>query len=177
MRAFLENVVEAIRASAAERGNIVRQARWQTRAVLAEQRARRQAVAQSLRRSLHQNRAAVIESVKAALAPVTPTKPNMSAQPGIPDSTRAPLPRRSAWEFIAEPLRERQTDGPMRQLERQVLEFIINHPHGVRPLEIGNALGVDWRRVLSVAGALVEAGVVDQVNDEFYPAGKVSGTW
>jgi hypothetical protein len=167
MRPFFENVVDAIRASAAERGASVRQARWETRAVLAQQRARRQAAVQSMRWALRKNRAAVIESVKAAASPT---------RPGT-DGHQGPPPRRSVWDFLSEPAHERPVDEARQQLERQVLEYIVSHPDGVRALDIGNRLGVDWRRVLAVAHTLVEGGVVDQVNDEFYPAGKVSGSW
>jgi hypothetical protein len=176
MRPFFENVVDAIRASAAERGASVRQARWQTRAVLAQQRARRQAAVQSMRWALRKNRAAVIESVKAALAPVVAAPAASPTRPGT-DAHQGPPPRRSVWDFLSEPAHERPVDEARQQLERQVLEYIVSHPNGVRALDIGNRLGVDWRRVLAVAHTLVEGGVVDQVNDEFYPAGKVSGSW
>ena len=59
-------------------------------------------------------------------------------------------------------------------LEAEVLRVIARHPEGVRAVDIGNELGVDWRRVPAAAGRLVEQAIVDQVAHEFYPAKKAS---
>ena len=59
-------------------------------------------------------------------------------------------------------------------LEREVLRVIARHPEGVRALDIGNELGVDWRRVPAVAGRLVEHEMVEQIAHEFYPVKKAS---
>jgi hypothetical protein len=59
-------------------------------------------------------------------------------------------------------------------LEVEVLRVIARHPEGVRALDIGNELGVDWRRVPVVAGRLVERAKVEQIAHEFYPVKKAS---
>ena len=59
-------------------------------------------------------------------------------------------------------------------LEAEVLRVITRHPEGVRALDIGNELGVDWRRVPAVAGRLVEHAMVEQIAHEFYPVEKAS---
>jgi len=69
---------------------------------------------------------------------------------------------------------DRVDAGPDDWLEAEVLRVIARHPEGVRALDIGNELGVDWRRVPAVAGRLVEHALVEQIAHEFYPAAKVS---
>jgi hypothetical protein len=59
-------------------------------------------------------------------------------------------------------------------LEAEVLRVIARHPEGVRALDIGNELGVDWRRVPAVAGRLVAHAMVEQIAHEFYPVQKAS---
>ena len=59
-------------------------------------------------------------------------------------------------------------------LETEVLRVITRHPEGVRAFDIGNELGVDWRRVPAIAGRLVERAIVEQVAHEFYPVKKAS---
>jgi hypothetical protein len=59
-------------------------------------------------------------------------------------------------------------------LEEAVLRVIANCPDGVRAVDIGNAVGVDWRRVPAVAHRLVERGMVDVIEDRFYPVAKAS---
>ena len=61
-------------------------------------------------------------------------------------------------------------------LRAQVLRSIDAHADGIGALDLGNELGVDWRRVLAVAQELVETGMVEQVEQEFYPAQKEDRT-
>jgi hypothetical protein len=65
-------------------------------------------------------------------------------------------------------------DSADRWLEAEVLRVITMHPEGVRALDIGNELGVDWRRVPAVARRLVEHDKVEQIAHEFYPIEKAS---
>jgi hypothetical protein len=67
--------------------------------------------------------------------------------------------------------RQGDSEGVLRG---QVLRSIEAHPDGVAALDIGNELGVDWRRVREAANALVEEGAIEQVDRELYPARKAS---
>jgi hypothetical protein len=58
-------------------------------------------------------------------------------------------------------------------LESEVLRVIACHPEGVRAFDIGNEIGIDWRRVPAIAGKLVEQAIVEQVDHQFYPVEKV----
>jgi hypothetical protein len=69
---------------------------------------------------------------------------------------------------------EQRAGGDEDWLEAEVLRVIGRHPEGVCPLDIGNELGVDWRRVPAVAGRLVDRAIVEQVAHEFYPVQKAS---
>jgi len=62
-------------------------------------------------------------------------------------------------------------------LDARVLGVIARHPDGVRALDVGNELGVDWRRVLEATRNLVAAGAVEQVEQNFYPARKAGPQW
>jgi len=91
--------------------------------------------------------------------------------------TRALLRKRRAWR------RRRRADiapappADFRDdlwLETEVVGVIARHPDGVRAVEIGNELGVDWRCVPAIVRSLVDRAVVEQIADEFYPARKAS---
>ena len=62
-------------------------------------------------------------------------------------------------------------------LDARVLNVIRQHPGGVHAVEVGNELGVDWRCVLDSTRALVDAGLVEQVDLEFYASPKASPRW
>ena len=62
-------------------------------------------------------------------------------------------------------------------LDARVLTVIARHPDGVRALDVGNELGVDWRRVLEATRNLVAAGAVEEVGQNFYPARKAGPQW
>jgi hypothetical protein len=87
--------------------------------------------------------------------------------------TRAVLSERAAQRRLARaaavPPAQCLDDGREDWLEAEVLRVITRHPEGVRALDIGNELGVDWRYVPAVAGRLVERAIVEQVAHDFYP--------
>jgi hypothetical protein len=122
------------------------------RSALADRRNTRCQIGRAIRRALHDHRTAVIGSVRAVLRP-----------PEAP-ATRLPGVAGDGWES-ADPLQPR------------VLEIIQNHPDGVRALDVGNELGVDWRRVLGVTRHLADAGLVEQIDQDFYAVRKASRRW
>ncbi|HEY7172684.1 MAG TPA: hypothetical protein VH417_17650 [Vicinamibacterales bacterium] len=129
--------------------------RLMTRAVIAHQRTLRQLVGKGIRRALREHRAAVIQSLRG------------------PAGGAAPVRRGGVWELCAEPVTDEPT-ASSESPEAQVLRAIERHPHGVRAIDIGNELGLDWRHVLAVARGLVQAGKADEVQNEFYPRRKAS---
>lgn len=69
-------------------------------------------------------------------------------------------------------------DGPARDtLAERVLGVIARHPDGLPAQEIGNELGVDWRRVLGTLSGLAARGIILQIGQDFYPVEKASRTW
>jgi hypothetical protein len=146
----IDHVVDAIRSSAAARWQSVRRLRAETRSALALRRTTRRALARGIRQQLHEQRAAVIASLRAAHA--------------------------SVWQLWPETSCARDVDGTDDQLQAQILRVIRKHPDGISAVDMGNQLGIDWRRVVIIARTLVDAGQVDQVGQAFYPGGKVSRT-
>ena len=72
-------------------------------------------------------------------------------------------------------LAARGAAGPaVDPLHARVLDILGRHPRGIGAREIGNELGIDWRRVIAVMSGLVGRGLVDQVDQDFYRAGKAS---
>lgn len=173
MRPFLQSVAGNLRASAVARAREISQTRSETRTALARQRNARLRKWQAMRRSLQVHRAAMIEALRStqASAGTAAAVPAESAVPGTEATERV-----GVWELWSEPTHEPDaTRG--EPLHAEVLRTIQAHPEGVRALDLGNELGVDWRRVLVVALDLIDAGVVEQVEQEFYPVAKASGRW
>jgi hypothetical protein len=154
--------MSAGKASRGMRSMSVRQMRWQTRALLAQHRTIRRATGLAIRQALQRHRAAVVGSLKTAfLGTGTP--------PPLPAAERA-----GVWELWplggTEP--ERSTGGNEELL--QVARVIQEHPEGICARDIGNELGIDWRRVLGLTRGLVNSGLVEQVEEAYYPATKAS---
>ena len=59
-------------------------------------------------------------------------------------------------------------------LQARILDAVEGHPEGVAARELGNELGIDWRRAIAAANALVLKGAVDRIGQAFYAAGKAS---
>ena len=83
------------------------------------------------------------------------------------------LRRRSRRVVTPPPIAVLEADTEER-LDAEVLCVIARHPDGVRAIDIGNELGIDWRCVRAAAGRLVYRAMVDQVADDFYPVQKAS---
>jgi hypothetical protein len=133
------------------RSRRVHQMRAAFRSALVERRQTRRIFRQAIRQALHTHRAGVIGSLKTLLRSAGP-----SSQP-IDDA--------------------HESDELLALMSMRVLRIIESHPEGVRAHDIGNELGVDWRVVLLAARSLADAGLVQQVDQNFYAIRKASRTW
>lgn len=53
--------------------------------------------------------------------------------------------------------------------EEGVLGIIKRHRQGVRLIDIGNELGVDWRSLIGVIRGLMAEGKIEKVENLYYP--------
>ena len=90
---------------------------------------------------------------------------------------RALREHRAALLASMKPAATAAAPPPAADLDTRVLTVIGRHPDGVRALDVGNELGVDWRRILEATRNLVAAGAVEQVDQHFYPARKAGPQW
>jgi DNA-binding transcriptional ArsR family regulator len=183
MPPLISNIVNAIRTSGESRAATVGQMRADTRTALMRHRSMRAAAAVAIRQALRRHRAAVIGSLRSVLAG---NQPAVAGE--VENEDRAPAPhvsRRetqhagtlpdaeptSVWQLWAEP--PGRQDATTELL--QALRIIQDHPEGICVRDIGNELGIDWRRVPGLTRSLLEAGLIEQVEQEFYPTGKATG--
>jgi hypothetical protein len=52
----------------------------------------------------------------------------------------------------------------------RVMHVIAGHPEGIRLVEIGNELGVDWRGLIGAVKFLMDDGKVEKIDNIYYPA-------
>jgi len=53
--------------------------------------------------------------------------------------------------------------------KEKVLEVIARHPEGVKLIDIGNELGVDWRTLIGPTKSLVDEADVEKIDTMYYP--------
>jgi len=51
----------------------------------------------------------------------------------------------------------------------RVLGIVRGHVDGIRLVDIGNELGVDWRSLVGVAKSLLEEGTIEKIDCLYYP--------
>ena len=51
----------------------------------------------------------------------------------------------------------------------QVLRVIQKHPEGIKLVQLGNALGVNWRRLIHAVSSLLEEGKIGKMDNIYYP--------
>jgi hypothetical protein len=160
-------------------GTSVRHMRFCTRQTIAGYRLARRVTSLAMRQSLLRHRATVIASLRAAFtgADVAEGPNHRSGQrsdtTGPPASGSAFSERASVWELWPGPRDDQEQKADRSDELLQVVRTVQNHPEGICARDIGNEMGTDWRRVLRLTSALVESGLVDQVNELFYPVGTV----
>jgi len=71
-----------------------------------------------------------------------------------------------AVEEPVQPVAEKETE-PFP--EKQILEVIAGHPEGIKLVDIGNELGVDWRGLISNIKPLIDDGKIDKIESLYYP--------
>ena len=143
----------------------------ETRSALANNRKQRQLLAAGLRRELRSQR----ERIRTALMMIrrgwrapADDKPLIGMAPQQ-EAVRAGgelLDALNEWPQLSE-LIGNHCDLPE---EKKILRVIQRHPEGVSIVQIGNELGVDFRRLLESTHTLLASGQIDQVQELFYPA-------
>jgi hypothetical protein len=66
---------------------------------------------------------------------------------------------------------EGETVRPL-PLEERVLEVIARHAEGIRLVDIGNDLGVDWRSLLGISRTIVDEDKVERIDNLYYLKGR-----
>jgi hypothetical protein len=142
-----------------------------TRSVLVNNRKRRQLVTTELRRELRSHR----ETIRTVLMMIRRRWKAPADDKTLHSTAREQVETRGASDSLQH-LNERHSfpellDSGLPQ-EKRLLQAIQRHPEGVSIVDIGNELGVDFRRLLSSTDALLASGQIDQVQELFYPAGR-----
>jgi hypothetical protein len=73
-------------------------------------------------------------------------------------------------ESAPEPVAEEETvEEVAPSPEDQIVEVVGRHPEGIRLVDIGNELGVDWRGLIGAIKPLVDEGRVEKIDNLYYP--------
>jgi len=82
----------------------------------------------------------------------------------------------AAAEALAQPVAEavepalpEPEEKPAAERE-QILRVLRTHPEGIRLVDIGNELGVDWRGLIAVTKSLLDEGKIEKIDHLYYPA-------
>jgi hypothetical protein len=144
-----------------------------TRSALASNRKQRQLLAARQRRDLRSHR----ETIRTVLMMMRRKWKGSSDEKRGVGTARQQEGAHAGAEFLDVPyawpqLSDRLGNDCDLPEERKILEAIQRHPEGVSIVEIGNELGVDFRRLLGSTDTLLASGEIDQVQELFYPAGR-----
>lgn len=107
------------------------------------------------------------DRLKKKVTPEAVAEPAM-AEAAVAEVGVAEAARPEAAEVAVPPAVQ---DARPLPLEERVLEVIARHPHGIRLVDIGNDLGVDWRSLLGISRTIVEEDKVERIDNLYYPKG------
>jgi len=90
------------------------------------------------------------------------------SQPAVEEETVAEEKEETAGkeeESLPPPIAEEVESS----LEARVLETITKHSEGIKLVDIGNELGVDWRGLIGSVKSLVDEDKVEKIDNLYYP--------
>lgn len=165
----MECLVEEVRSSADARHRDLRALRRATRATLHRYRRERRDKTQQARRSTRRQVAqirgaagALRHSTRLVLGAIAS---DVLAATQLWRNTPAGTGARPA---AAAPPRTPQRQSKLAESER-VLQIVRAHGDGIRLVDMGNELGVDWRGLIGVTKSLLEEGKVEKIDCLYYP--------
>jgi len=87
-------------------------------------------------------------------------------QPLPPEPTLQPAPGPVVEAAVQPPPAEPEAG---RAVEReQLLRLVKAHPEGIRLVDIGNELGVDWRGLIAFTKSLLDEGEIEKIGNLYY---------
>jgi hypothetical protein len=176
----MQRLVEKVRFSADARHGALGVIRCATRAALDRSRRERRdngcEARRSARRQVAEIRGAVsrlkhsarsvLGCIAADVQAATELWRNASAARGggpvCQSAVTAAPPPAAAWAGEL----ARQSKSGKRE---RVLGIVRGHVDGIRLVDIGNELGVDWRSLVGVAKSLLEEGTIEKIDCLYYP--------
>jgi Mn-dependent DtxR family transcriptional regulator len=81
-------------------------------------------------------------------------------------------PNGSLWDLQADA--DTGLDPAADTIAAEILDVIARCPDGARARDVGNRLGVDWRRVVAIVSRLIDAGAVEEIQQRLYSVAKAS---
>lgn len=85
-------------------------------------------------------------------------------------ATKTPPP---SFQTKRLPVAKPEAEPTSRLSEReQILRVLSGHPDGIRLVDIGNELGVDWRSLITLTKVLADEGKVQKIEHLYYPVGQ-----
>jgi len=143
-----------------------------TRSALANNRKHRQLLAADLRRELRLHR----ETIRTVQMMIRRRWKASADDKGLIGTARQQEAVRARGDFLDTlnewPQLSGRPGNDCLPEDKMILQAIQRHPEGVSIVEIGNELGVDFRRLLVSTDTLLAGGHIDQVQELFYPAGR-----
>ena len=84
----------------------------------------------------------------------------------VVESPAQPVSEEVAVEEPVQPVAEKEAES---SFEKQIPEVIAGHPEGIKLVDIGNELGVDWRGLISIIKPLIDDGKIEKIESLYYP--------
>ncbi|MBE0478210.1 hypothetical protein IBX65_03690 [Candidatus Aerophobetes bacterium] len=53
--------------------------------------------------------------------------------------------------------------------EEKILNIVSRHPDGIKLVDIGDELGVEWRALIGIIKSLVDKGTIEKIDNMYYP--------
>jgi len=170
----MEGLVCEIQSLTQARRACLKDIRSHTQGDLQHLRRRRREVSGVVRESVQREVAKIRDSANSLLegiaSDVSAAKRLWSSRSEVRDSSKA------GTEAVEQPFEAKPAARPAAELETEpfaqedrILRVLKAHPEGIRLVDIGNELGVDWRGLIALTKALLDEGQAEKIGQLYYP--------
>ncbi|MBI4530702.1 MAG: hypothetical protein HY709_04200 [Candidatus Latescibacteria bacterium] len=89
----------------------------------------------------------------------------------------APIAGKTLVESVAEEVKggPEMEAAPPLSTEEEILNILTKYPEGIRLIDIGNELGIDWRTLIGPSRSLMDEGKIEKIDNLYYSKRREEG--
>jgi ElaB/YqjD/DUF883 family membrane-anchored ribosome-binding protein len=126
-------------------------------------------MAKDLRENLSSERQAIVQATQVIVQDAQELMREITSDLGQAHRIWMEGGRKKTIPGIAVKKAVKEIEKKPKTQEQKIMEVITGHRDGIKLVDIGNELGVDWRTLIGSVKSIVDAAKVEKIDNVYYP--------